>query len=423
MSSCRWCLCCLPLHALQLALVACFAAAADVLAVSSALCLIVWQLRNPLFEQLWIATQLVGSCYPNMCELLVAALHRMAVALQLPPERRPAEYSQFGWDHVGSVACVLSGTDMTAVLAEHMQPPAAATSSSGAVSSNDQRLLRTAGLLVEHAPLDPWLAGATFMSSIMRLLGSVCERVNRAVHCFRECNRDLQQPHQAQQLEQLSHMEQQLLQALPRLPQMVQHLAADEELRFGADSAVALCRGWEQAAALLQQLADLSIAGEPSGRSAVIDTVSDLAAWGGAGSAAVRSVSLFAAVVRQHHAHSYLQIGIRSLVFRLVSFVAVLEAAVASCARRGFGASTGSPPAESIVAEAAAALWGMHTAACRAAHSQAAGDHLLVLIPDPALRYANTTMLASWQLHQRMQPGATEPARCGAQLHARSLLP
>ena len=363
-------------------------------------------LCSPRYGQLRAAIRQRCSVPHGIVGLLVPTLHKIAVLLRLPSDRRPAAYGALcHWRSIGAMANILSAAEMADALAAHMQP--APADSSRMLSTSGQRLLQTACLLVRHAPLEPASADAWLLTNLMQLLSCVCSAAGPS--------RGDRQQHQHQGA-QLTEMAQQLLQAVPRLRQMLQLVAADEEQRFGGGKAVAVFRGWERAIALLRQLMPFSIIVPASASSSVIRTWSGLPAWCGAGTAAFQSLPLVAAIAQQQRDDADLQGVLLGLAGELFDFTDAFGAAPSH-----FGEPSLSSGAlqltDIVVGEAEVALWGLHTAACRCVHWQAAGDHPLAPMMqrwEPALQSASIALLEAWQLGQRLQPGTTEPARCAA---------
>lgn len=283
----------------------------------------------PTFEQ-FRAIQQGGSWHTGLIELIVPALHRTAIILQLPAERRPAVLN---WDDIGAMAAVLAAKEVGDALEEHMQ--AEMGHARQVVSSSTLRLLCMACLLVVHAPLHATDLQPELLTKLMQLLGRVCQHAFCALHGF-SANDLLGR----QQMAQLSRLAEQLLQALPRLPQMLQLLAADEEQQFGLDSVVVVCDGWEEAACLMEKLLELSIPEGLGSSAAAANSAADLPAWCRAGSAAIRALPPLAAIAQQLQGLSLYRL--QSLLARLFEFSVSLSAGLQSCGRQ-FGAS---PPTD-----------------------------------------------------------------------------
>ncbi|KAL4855281.1 putative MscS family protein [Chlorella vulgaris] len=334
----------------------------------------------------------------NLVTLLVPAFHQAAVVLRLPPERRP-QWGWCTWPFAADMASLLSSNGLAGALKAHLCPPAQPSdngSRTGAVSSNAQRMLATACQLMVHVPLDladnpPPILGIKLRTFAL-LLGDVCLHIRAA----------LPEPMQ-QRLAGQFHMgyhrlAQQLAQVLPGLPATLQPLVEGGPLQHDAVCMVEVSSGWCQAVGLLQAL----LASCPT----VVSSWSEVAAWCTACSALLRGRALTAALIGHYHS----QPAAHSAVSKLEDLLRdspCLVAAAATFAEQHKLSGVGAPLPAATAAAAGTALWDLHTALCRSAHQQPAGnvDHTWYLYLDST----NRTLLAAWRLHCCAQRDGSQP--------------
>jgi hypothetical protein len=358
------------------------------------------------------AIKVSNSLQTNLVTLLVPAIHQAAVALRLPRERR-SQWDWCTWRQASTFAAILASSHLRSALQAHLFPPAQPCndgSGSGAVGSNAQRLLATACQLIAHVPMADQapISLGLMLHKFADLLGEVCSHIRHA----------LQAPMQQQQAGQLpadshgwqSHghdrrLAQQLVQVLPQLPFTMQLLVEGGQLQHKMECAESLGIGWCKALDLLQALVSLSPPSLASS-SSIVSSWSELSAWCIACAALPRGQALTAVLIGQYESQPAAQRPLSKLeeTLRTSRHLAILPAAFAVQQElTGFGA----PLPAATVAAAQTALWDLHTALCRSAHQQTAGN--VDQIWHGNLDSTNQTLLTAWRLHRCVQRDISQP--------------
>ncbi|KAL4855287.1 hypothetical protein ACK3TF_004043 [Chlorella vulgaris] len=354
------------------------------------------------------AIALSGSLPANLVTVLVPAIHQAAVVLRLPPERR-SQWDWCTWRCAADMAGVLTLNELACALYAHLCPPAQLHddgSGAAAVSSNAQRLLATACQLMAHVPLDlankpPSSLGMTLCDFAM-LLGSACSHIRALLGPLLAGHLEAEF-HNRQAGAQYHRMAQQLLQVLPRLPATLQLLVEGGPLRNEAACVGALCSGWKQAIVLLR---DLVWFPAPANSPTIVSSWSELAAWCTACAALLKGRALTAALVGQYDSLPAEQNVLLQLEEMLCDSTCLIVAA-AGFAEQQHIFGIGAPLPAATVAAAETGLWELHSALCRSAHRQTAGD--VYHSWDRNLDSTNQTLLAAWRLHCCAQRDVSQP--------------
>ncbi|KAI3433718.1 hypothetical protein D9Q98_003526 [Chlorella vulgaris] len=185
--------------------------------------------NGPIFKPHAAVLASNSSLQRSLSQLLVPALHPMAVAMQLPADRRPAD---FNWIMVSSVVNVLSADELYKAVEEQV-----ATASGSAVSNSAPRVLQSLVQLFVAAPAScpsDMEVGmhAQLWFYLFKLLGSTASMLTPTVY-------GQQQGSTAMTAMQRQHTLQQMLRALPRLPTALtvvfkasQHQAVEQDVQF-----------------------------------------------------------------------------------------------------------------------------------------------------------------------------------------------
>ncbi|KAI3427268.1 hypothetical protein D9Q98_007200 [Chlorella vulgaris] len=198
---------------------------------------------------------------------------------------------------------------------------------------------------------------------------------------------------------------QQLVQVLPQLPFTMQLLVEGGQLQHEMECAESLGIGWCKALDLLQALVSLSTPSLASS-SSIVSSWSELSAWCIACAALPRGQALTAVLIGQYESQPAAQRPLSKLeeTLRTSRHLAILPAASAVQQElTGFGA----PLPAATVAAAQTALWDLHTALCRSAHQQTAGN--VDQTWHGNLDSTNQTLLTAWRLHQCVQRDISQP--------------
>ncbi|KAI3433826.1 hypothetical protein D9Q98_003630 [Chlorella vulgaris] len=334
-----------------------------------------------LFERHCEALQTNSGLQHNLVQVLTPALHVAAVAVQLPADRRPREFS---WLRVVDVIDALTSEALFFTFCKQL------ASSSGGISTLAQRVLQSTFQLVSAAPEScpddlTSFSFADLWCSLSCLLGATCGHVGESI--LQQQQRGVAVPDfQRQKMVRL------LLPALSRLPTALrvgeEHGTQDAEGCAGAE--IALHR-WKYLLQFLPQLrvqeavlsADHSSASADDGhRCSMIDSLADISEWCAAGTALLQAlphaVTVSALADQQKQAEEQPDAILEDGVPEEIDYVAcgiVDEIATYCCT-----VASGSPWSAAHCAAAGEALWQLHTALCRCICSVAAGS-----MPMPAI--------------------------------------
>ena len=303
---------------------------------------------GPAFEEHAAALEREPQLCDRMLALLLHSVSAAAVAAQLPPDRRPEDFS---WDGVAVAARALRSPPMW--------PAMKCLAASPDGGRRLIRLLTGAAQLVQHAPLPGSLDGDTGCLTPFAINWRFCEVLASTAALF--CQQPLQQQLGAEQSRQLAPH---LLRALPKLPAA---LAVGLRDSVPPRHIALFCDSWCGILPLLISMLEQRL--PQAGGVPVMRGVEDAAAWCGGTAAAQRSLPLLAQAAQQLSEPGFdpRLVTAPDNAALLICRLAGEAAAAASPAAAGL-AGAPSPPDASAVAHAAASMWQLHSAACRLAH-------------------------------------------------------
>ena len=330
---------------------------------------------------------------PGVLELALARVRTLAVAMQLPEERRPPDCTQEAAAHT---ACLLEAV---------MLEPALERWAQAADGASTAAVIAAAAQLAQQVPLDgqrvaplQWVPAI----AVAALPGLLCLQLCQDAGLFARQN-----------LEHRRRVAAQLLPALARLPQLLQLAAGNEQPSLSAQQlqdVVKLCGPARYHVALLclYRQDDLNAGGQ-----GLISSPSDAAAWAQAASAALRCVPLL---------HNVQAAARQAGHTAAAAISTTLTVSANELAMRAGGvllqqASTAQGLPTAAASEVLQAAWALHTALCRRAHFAAAASGTELQLSQPiAVRQAvgtlSTCMCASAGMHS--------VAFCAAGRHAPS---
>ena len=319
---------------------------------------------SPAFSRHAAALQADRKLQANLAALLTPYLARAAIVLPLPPERRPAGNDSVTWPTVHNAARALSHSTLAAGVHALLVPPAAQDAAAG-FSAPSRRLLQASCQLLAAAPLEAadGLTGeqpAELLRSLIALLGKAASSVaaQRVLQHDRGGDWPRGSPHQCLQQVRL------LAQVTARLPALLRaavgsprQLSSDEAAAVGSAAGLlgVLVGSRDLGAPLLRTAEDVPLCcAAAQGALCAALAVGEARAAGGGAAEAAEAAGTAASLV-----------GVATGVMAVCMMF--IEAKSSAAWDRG-GATPAAPvPAGSTLAAAEAALWGLHTAACRAA--------------------------------------------------------
>jgi hypothetical protein len=372
-----------------------------------------------LFERHCEALQTNSGLQHNLVQVLTPALHKAAVVMQLPADRRPREFS---WLRLVNVINALTSETLISTFCEQL------ASSSGGISTLAQRVLQSTFQLVSAAPAScpddlTSFYFAELWWSLSALLGATCGQVGESI--LQQQQRGVAVPNSQRQ-----RMVRLLLPALSRLPTALrvgeEHGKQDAAGR--ADAEIVLYR-WRYLLQFVPQLrvqeAVLSVdhssaSADDIGTYHVIDSLADISAWCASGTALLRAlpqaVTVAALAEQQKQAEEQTDLG---LVDGALDIAYVVCSIVDEISRYCGTVASGSPWSAAHCAAAGEALWQLHTALCRCICSVAAGSLAAVVIPVGML----CVVLDAAVCVSAALPAAADGAATGAARYAIGKLP
>ncbi|KAL4428405.1 hypothetical protein ABPG75_002494 [Micractinium tetrahymenae] len=297
----------------------------------------------------------------SLMRLLVPLICSSAVALQLPADRRPREVS---WRCAALIAAFMQAAVLQslAVAGPLLLSPA---------------LLRTATLLVQHAP--PASSAAQHLFWLCGQLSTVCREIDEA-----------DEERAPTDAGQLAGQAQQIMAALPRQAELLQMLAGSEQAAQGMAKQAASCLALTNTVLLAARLVRQLLASNPT--QAQLNP--HVPCWCGGAAAALQALPAvlqtelcleqLADAERQqvapscHRLAGTLAAGAVRLVWQLAQACLVFDSGVGQLRReqQGPGHSERTPP-DGVAAAAVAALLALHTHLCRTVHwSRGGGSQL-----------------------------------------------
>jgi hypothetical protein len=315
----------------------------------------------------------------SLVQVLIPALHAAAVAMQLPPDRRPCNVS---WHTIMRVVDAL----MSAALDEQFKEQLA---SSAGISTVAQRVMQSTCRLLAAAPAScpDELTSSNFAAlwhNLAALLGLTCS---------------IQQQQQQQRGTSVPDAQRQkavrlLLQALSRLPTALQVAADCQQDVAGCPLAKDALDMWRMLLSMMDHLrvqepglsADDRIAAA-NGVCAfhTIDSLADVPAWCSAGKAllqALPQVATVAALAQQHQLAGEQPDAAIVPTTQMGSSISITASSIVDEVVRYCGTlASGGPWSAAACAASGEALWQLHTALCRCIHWIAAGSLATAAMP------------------------------------------
>lgn len=323
-----------------------------------------------------------GALLASLFEQLVPALQTLTVVLQLPTEQRTARYPGLRWFHAGEVAALLTHESLISQLKAYL-------TAGDDISSSAPRLLQAACQLATQAPLKfpadmaAWQRRIAWCSFV-DLASQILSHLTGAVH-----DRHLI-PGGWSWDERLQRVAAALLAALPGIVSALhaQHAATADAATSPGEVSCSLGRCLYMAMFLLQALAstDSTQAGSPfSSQAAAVP-------WCDVAPTALRALPAAAELAERDTTPATLKAlpnrlleAAATIALRLRDLAGALALDHQPRAAVARAQPASSPAGSATCPDFPAALFQLHTAACRAAHCMAARAQALPAFPAKAL--------------------------------------